>query len=76
MCCICALCVHVPTVNASLAMLLAGHGDMELQQPCLLRAATSGMINFPLTDGTVVGSISISASTLPAVLLLMISKMF
>lgn len=76
MCCVCVLCVHVPTVNASLAMLLAGHGDMKLQQPCLLWAAKSGMINFPLTDGTVVGSISLSASTLLAVLSLMTSKMF
>lgn len=76
MCYIHALRVHVPTVNTSLAMLLVGSGDMELQQPHLLQAVKSGMINFPLTDGTVVGSISMSTSTLLAVLSLMTSMMF
>lgn len=49
--CVCLLCMPM---NMS-AMLLVGPGITEPQQPHVLWAVKSGMINFPLTDGTDVG---------------------
>lgn len=51
--CLCVLCVHVPSVNADSALLMAGPGGMEMRQTFLRCASISSIVrgfSNPLTS--------------------------